>query len=73
MIPIYTFKSDKSLGSDRGQKTSTQKVKDPLSFEIWIFLNGQIVMTTVDLCSDDFNQFRFCFLGWIFVPVASKT
>jgi hypothetical protein len=32
--------------TDRGSKNkkikkSTQKVKDPLSFEIWIFRNGQ--------------------------------
>jgi hypothetical protein len=29
--------SGKSLGSDGGKKTSTYKVKDPLSFEKWIF------------------------------------
>ena len=29
------------LGSDRGNKTSTLKVKDTLSFEIWLFRNGQ--------------------------------
>jgi hypothetical protein len=27
--------------SDRGKKTFKYKVKDPLSFEIWIFCNGQ--------------------------------
>ena len=27
----------KSLGSDRGKKNIYVKVKDPLSFEIWIF------------------------------------
>jgi hypothetical protein len=38
---MYTTTSGKRLGSDRGKKTSTYKVKDPLSFEIWIFRNGQ--------------------------------
>ena len=33
--------SGKSLDSDRGKKTSTQIVKDPLSFDIWISRNGQ--------------------------------
>ena len=41
MLLTYTFKSGESIDSDRGKKTSTQKVKDPLSFEIWIFRNGQ--------------------------------
>ena len=41
VVLIYTVKSGKNLGSDRGKKTSTQKVKDPLSFEIWILRNGQ--------------------------------
>jgi len=41
MLLIYTVKSGKSLGSDKGKKTSTQKVKDPLSIEIWTFRNGQ--------------------------------
>ena len=41
VVLIYTVKSGKSLGSDRGKKTSMQKVKDPLSFEIWILQNGQ--------------------------------
>ena len=41
VLRIYTVKSGKSLGSDRGKKTPTSKVKDPLSFEIWIFRNGQ--------------------------------
>jgi len=40
MLLIYTVKYDKSIGSDRGKKTSTQKVKHPLSFEIWIIRNG---------------------------------
>ena len=31
---------NKSLGSDGGNKRSAQRVKDPLSFEIWIFRNG---------------------------------
>jgi len=29
--PVCIVKYGKSLGSDRGKKTSTQKVKDPLS------------------------------------------
>jgi hypothetical protein len=41
VLLIYTVKSGKSLGSDRGKKTPTSKVKDPLPFEIWIFRNGQ--------------------------------
>ena len=31
VVLIYTVMSGKNLGSDRGKKTSTQKVKDPLS------------------------------------------
>ena len=38
---MYTTTSGKRLGSDRGKKTPTYKVKDPLLFEIWIFRNGQ--------------------------------
>ena len=41
VLLIYTVMSGKSLDSDRGRKTSTYKVKDPLSFEIWIFRNDQ--------------------------------
>ena len=41
VLRMYTVKSSKSLDSDRGKKTPTSKVKDPLSFEIWIFRNGQ--------------------------------
>ena len=37
----YTVKASQSLGSDRAKKQFTSKVKDPLSFEIWIFRNGQ--------------------------------
>ena len=37
VINIYTIKSGKSFRSDRGKKTSTSKVKDPLTFEIWIY------------------------------------
>ena len=47
MLLIFTVKSGKSLDSDRGKKTSTQKIKDSLSFEIWIFRNGQLD------CDDD--------------------
>ena len=39
--PTVLLITGKSLGSNRGKKTSMQKVKDPLSFEIWIFHNGQ--------------------------------
>ena len=48
---IYTVKSGKSLGSDRGNKTSTYIVNDPLLFEIWIFRNGQ------PDCDDDLSIF----------------
>ena len=41
MLLINTVKSAKRLSSDGGKKTSTQKVKDPLSFEIWILRNCQ--------------------------------
>ena len=51
VLLIYTGKSGTSLGSDRGKKTSTQKVKDPLSFEIWIFRTGQ------SDCDDDRRSF----------------
>jgi hypothetical protein len=37
VLRMHTAKSGKSLGSDRGKKIPTSKVKDPLSFEIWIF------------------------------------
>ena len=52
VVLIYTVKSGKSLGSDRGKKTSTQKVKDPLSFEIWILRNSQ------PDCDDDCKSFE---------------
>jgi len=41
VLLIYTVKSGISLVSDRAKKTSMLKVHDPLSFEIWIFRNGQ--------------------------------
>ena len=41
MLVIYTIKSAKCIDIHRGKKTSTLKVKDPLSFEILIFRNGQ--------------------------------
>ena len=44
MLLIYTVKSGKGLGSDRGKKTSALKVKDPLSFEIWIFRNIEFII-----------------------------
>ena len=39
MSLIYAVNFGKSPGNDRGMKTSTQKEKDSLSFEIWIFRN----------------------------------
>ena len=39
MLLIYIVKF--SIGSDRGKKISMSKVKHPLSFEVWIFRNGQ--------------------------------
>ena len=38
--PCYAY-IQASHGADGGRKTSTQNVKDPLSFEIWIFRNSQ--------------------------------
>jgi hypothetical protein len=51
VLLIYTVKSGKSLSSDRGKKTSTYKVKDPLPLEIWIFCNNQ------SDCDDDRRNF----------------
>ena len=51
MLVIYTVKSAKSIDIHRGKKTL--KVKDPLSFEILIFRNGQ--RRPYIFCSDDFN------------------
>jgi hypothetical protein len=34
VLLIYTVQFGKSLGTHRGQKTSTEKVQDLLSFEI---------------------------------------
>jgi hypothetical protein len=51
---MYTTTSGKRLGSDRGKKTPTYKVKDPLSFEIWIFRNDQpdcdTILDSVIIC-----------------------
>jgi len=49
VLLINTDKSGQSLVSDRGirKKTSSCKVTDPLSFERWIFRNGQ------PYCDDD--------------------
>jgi hypothetical protein len=41
VLLIYTVNSVKSLCNDRGNKLLCKNVKDPFSFEIWIFLNGQ--------------------------------
>ena len=38
---VYTVKSGECFGSGSEDKTSTYIVKDPLSFEIWVFHNGQ--------------------------------
>jgi hypothetical protein len=41
---IYIVKSSKSIVGDREKKRKLViEVKDPLSFEIWIFRNGQTV------------------------------
>ena len=64
---MYTVKPGKSLGSDRGKKTSTKKVKHPLSFEIWIFRNGQ------PYCDDHRNLFllisKYLLINKIFVQL----
>ena len=53
---IYTVKSGKSFGNDKGKNTSTQKVKGPLLFDIWKFRNGQHDCNDDSrICSDDFN------------------
>ena len=41
MLLLLTFPSGESGGSDTGKKTYTKNVKDPSSFEIWIFRNGE--------------------------------
>ena len=42
MLLIYIVKSSKSIVGDREKKKNLMlEVKDPLSFEIWIFRNGQ--------------------------------
>jgi hypothetical protein len=41
MLLIYTTKYDKCLGSER-KEISTYKLKDPLSFEIWIVRTCQL-------------------------------
>ena len=44
MLLIYIVKSSKSIVGDREKKKNLMlEVKDPLSFEIWIFRNGQTV------------------------------
>ena len=53
VVLIYTVMSGKSLVSDRGKKLCTLKLQDSLSFEIWIFRNGQ------PYCDDD----RICFVA----------
>ena len=52
VVLIYTVQSSKNLGNDRRKKTYTQKVKDTLSFEIWILRNGQ------PNCDDDCKIFE---------------
>ena len=41
VLLIYTVKFGKSICSDRGEKKMYEKIKYPLSFEIWIFRYGQ--------------------------------
>ena len=41
MLLIYIVKSGKGIYSDRGKNKNTKKLKDPLSFELWIFRNCQ--------------------------------
>ena len=44
MLLIYIVKSSNSIVGDREKKKNLMlEVKDPLSFEIWIFRNGQTV------------------------------
>jgi hypothetical protein len=44
VLLIYIVKSSKSIVGDREKKRKLViEVKDPLSFEIWIFRNGQTV------------------------------
>jgi hypothetical protein len=51
VLPTHTVKSGKNHGSDIGKKTSTYKVKDPLTFEKCIFRNGQpIILVFCVLC-----------------------
>jgi hypothetical protein len=38
---LHTVKSSKNIDSDSERRKSTLSVKNPLSFEIWIFCNGQ--------------------------------
>ena len=51
------IKSGKSIGNDRGKKTSTKEANDSLSFEIWMFRNGQPDCDgdRIFFCSDDFD------------------
>jgi len=53
VLLIYTVNSGKSPCNDRGNKRLRKNVKDPFSFEIWIFLNGQ----------PDYNDNRRIFVG----------
>jgi hypothetical protein len=38
---LHTVKSGKNIDSDSERRKYTLSVKNPLSFEIWIFCNGQ--------------------------------
>ena len=40
VLLIYKVQSGKSIGTQRGKKTSTSKVHSLFSFEIWIFHSG---------------------------------
>jgi hypothetical protein len=51
---IYKVQSGKSIGTQRGQKTSTSKVHSLFSIEIWIFHSPPVVCVL-------FPFFGFCF------------
>jgi hypothetical protein len=68
VLLIYTIQSGKGLGTHRGKKTFTYKVHNLLSFEMWIFHNGQ------PDCDNDLIIFEAitstyvqCSLAWVAV------
>jgi len=54
-----------SLGSDREKKKSTQKVEDPLLFEIWIFRNDD--RRSLSFCHLSFDHCLFFFELWLLI------